>query len=366
MHSETEGGGGAPGPAGRRSNGYPRQADIARLAGVSQATVSMVINDRDATRHRIGQETRKRVWDAVEQLGYVGNPAARVLAGGRSQLVGIYTFEPVFPVDFRDFYYPFLLGIEEEAEEQGYNLLLFTSAGGPGRERRIYRDGANQLRVADGCVLLGRGGDHDELERLTREPFPVVFIGRRELGGERCAYVGADYVGATAAIVDHLAGLGHERIAYLGWADHDEPTLDRRRGYEQAMARRLGHAPDPRLVHQLPESQITAELVADLLAGGATAVIAQDDEVADRIAAHAEAAGRVIPDDLSIAVLGDPPRGGPSSRDWTGFVIPRREMGRNALRVLVELLDRPDQPAPHLLLPCTLHPGATAAAPATP
>lgn len=350
----------ADGGSTRRSNGYPRQADIARLAGVSQATVSMVINDRQGTRHRIGAETRQRVWAAVEQLGYVGNPAARVLAGGRSQLIGIYTFEPVFPVDFRDFYYPFLLGIEEEAEQQGYNLLLFTSAAGSGRQRRIYRDGANQLRVADGCVLLGRGGDREELERLSREPFPVVFIGRRELDGADCAYVGADYVSATAAIVEHLDRLGHRVVAYLGWADNDEPTLDRRRGYEDAL-RRLGRAPQADLVHQLPEGEISESLVAGLLAAGATGIIAQDDVVADRIALHAKALGLSIPADLSVAVLGDPPRGGPSSRDWTSFVIPRRDMGRHALRVLVDQLEHREQPAPQLLLPCTLHEGETAA-----
>jgi DNA-binding LacI/PurR family transcriptional regulator len=349
--------------SGRRGNGYPRQADIARLAGVSQATVSMVINDREGVRHRIGEETRRRVWEAVEQLGYVGNPAARVLAGGRSQVVGIYTFEPVFPVDFRDFYYPFLLGIEEEAEEQGYNLLLFTSASGDDRQRRIYRDGVNQLRVADGCVLLGRGGDRAELERLTREPFPIVFIGRRELGDQGCAYVGADYAAATAELVHHLADLGHDRVAYLGWSDTGEPTIDRRRGYEQARQER-GWEPDEALVHQLPDTQISEGLVADLLDRGATAVIAQDDVVAERVMRLASSLGRSVPDDLSIVVLGDPPRGGPSAHDWTGFTIPRQEMGRRALRSLVSQLDDgPGAERRQLLLPCTLHHGSTAAPP---
>jgi DNA-binding LacI/PurR family transcriptional regulator len=347
-----------PGRSGRR---WPRQADIARLAGVSQATVSMVVNDRAGTQHRIGEETRARVWAAVAELGYVANPAARQLAGGRGQVLGVYTFEPVFPVDFRDFYYPFLLGIEEEAEAQGYNLLLFTSASGEGRQRAIYRDGANQLRVADGCVLLGRGGDREELERLAREPFPIVFIGRRDLGGDACSFVGADYVGATADIVEHLIALGHRAIAYIGWDDQDEPTLDRRRGYEEAIARH-SRTVDPGLVHQVRLDAVTEELVGGILGRGATAVIAQDDVVAEAAARHVEALGGKVPGDVSIAVLGDPPRGGPSTRDWMSFVIPRRDMGRHALRVLVDQLDDGDQPATQLLLPCTLHPGQTVTA----
>lgn len=343
---------------------WPRQADIARVAGVSQATVSMVINDRDATAHRITESTRRRVWAAVEELGYVANPAARALAGGRSSLLGIYTFEPVFPVDFRDFYYPFLLGLEEEAEAQAYNLLLFTSASGTDRHRAIYRDGVNQLRAADGCVLLGRGGDRAELQRLVKEPFPVVFIGRRELSEGEFAYVGADYATATGQVVDHLASLGHTALAYLGWPDDEEPTLDRRHGFEAARERH-GWPSRPQRIRRVAEAEVTSELITTLLTDGVTAIVAQDDRLAERARTHAEAQGRAIPRDLSIVVLGDPPRGASLDVDWSGFTIPRKEMGRVALRTLVELLDSDESsPRPQLLLPCTLHAGETTAPPA--
>jgi DNA-binding LacI/PurR family transcriptional regulator len=319
----------------------------------------MVINDRSGTHYAIGEETRQRVWAAVEELAYVTNPAARALAGGRSQVLGIFTFEPVFPVDFRDFYYPFLLGIEEEAEQQGYDLMLFTSRTGPDRQRRIFHDGTNRLRVTDGCVLLGRGGNRTELQRLISEPFPVVFVGRRDLPISQHSYVGADYATATAQLVDHLADMGHTKMAYLGWPDTKEPTIDRRRGYDDAHARR-GWAVDPQLARHLADHEITRDLVADLRRHGATAVLAQDDLIAERVLAHAHDLALSVPEDLSIVVLGDPPRGGLSVRDWTGFTIPREEMGRQALRALVEVLDAEDeQPLPQMLLPCTLRPGST-------
>src|SRR4051794_26238265 len=104
----------------------PRQADVARLAGVSQATVSAVLNGT-ATDRRIAPATVARVEAAIAKLGYMPNMTARSLRGGHSGLLGVHTFESVFPVDRHDYYYPFLVGIESEAEAQGFDLVLFTS-----------------------------------------------------------------------------------------------------------------------------------------------------------------------------------------------------------------------------------------------
>lgn len=343
----------------KKGRSWPRQADIARAAGVSQATVSMVVNDRAGAQYAIGKETRQRVWKAVEELSYVTNPAARTLAGGRSYVLGIFTFAPVFPVDYRDFYYPFLLGIEEEAEQQGYDLLLFTSGSGPERQRRIYHQGANRLRTTDGCILLGRGGDPAELRRLNSEPFPFIFVGRRDLGEDPCPYVGVDYVGGVEALVGHLEDQGHRKIAYLGWADPDEPTVDRRYGYDAALAAR-GWPQDSALTWQVDDHEITLELVQSLRERGATAVLVEDELMAERLWAHVHELGLTVPEDLSIGVLGDPPRGGPSVRDWTSITIPRRSMGRRALQTLVGLIDEAeDAEVPQELLPCVLHLGAT-------
>src|SRR3954462_13786298 len=130
----------------------PTQADIARLAGVSQATVSLVLNERDAS-IRISPATRERVLTVMREWGYVANASARSLAGGRNKIIGVYTFEPVFPTTSVDFYFPFLLGMEQAAAELGHDLLLFTSAGGT---RQIFRDGATRLTLADGALLIGR------------------------------------------------------------------------------------------------------------------------------------------------------------------------------------------------------------------
>ena len=92
---------------------------------------------------------------AIRQTGYVADPVARRLAARHNRILGVFTYEPVFPTGSRDFYHPFLVGIEECAERLGCDLLLLTSAPVADGRRRIFHDD-NRLRLADGCVLLGR------------------------------------------------------------------------------------------------------------------------------------------------------------------------------------------------------------------
>lgn len=337
----------------------PTQIDIALHAGVSQSTVSLVLNE-DPARSQIPAATRQRVLDAIRELGYTANPAARSLKGGRNHVLGLYTFETVFPLDQRDFYYPFLVGVEEQAAESGYDLLLFTSAGWhPGRS--IYAGGVNRLKVADGCVLLGRHIRREDLERLVQEDFPVVFVGRREVAGGDLSYVAADYAAATKTIVRRLAGLGHRRVLYLAAAEDSEPTLDRAEGFRQGIAETgIAHAeltPDP--------ADLDAALLAGWLADGTTAILlepTEDDRVALALEAAASAAGLSIPGDLSVALLGDPPSWSATPRDWTRFSIPRTEMARAAVEMLIDMLGERTVRQTRLL-PCEQVEGDSVAAP---
>src|SRR5690349_20998895 len=138
------------------------------MTGVSQTTVSIVLNERDDAAVRIAPETRERVLQAIRRTGYVADPIARRLAAQRNRFLGVFTYEPVFPAGLGDFYHPFLVGIEECAESIGCDLLLFTSAPVIDGRRRIFSQD-NRLRLADGCILLGRWLDPQELSRLIAE-----------------------------------------------------------------------------------------------------------------------------------------------------------------------------------------------------
>src|SRR3569833_1142045 len=159
-------------------SGRVTQAQVARLAGVSQAVVSMVLNGSDSL--RITPETRDRVQQVLRETGYTVDIMGRRLRGGANQLLGVFTYESVFPSGVADFYRPFLLGIEEEAEAQGFDLLLFTSGGRRDGRRRIYEADTNRLRGAGGSVRRGRRGGPRGRARRGGGRGPGGGGGRRE------------------------------------------------------------------------------------------------------------------------------------------------------------------------------------------
>jgi DNA-binding LacI/PurR family transcriptional regulator len=333
----------------------PTQADIARLAGVSQATVSLVLNERDAG-VRISPATRERVLTVMREWGYVANASARSLAGGRNKIIGVYTFEPVFPTSGVDFYFPFLLGMEQEAADLGYDLLLFTSAGG---ERQIFRDGSTRLWHADGALLLGRDPNVEEIEQLRDSGYPFVYVGHREVSGPPVSYVGADYAGATRQLTERLFKLGHQRVAYARIGNGEaQPSRDREGGFRRATpSEDVRHLTGP--VWTLGGVAEVDGLVEELQRGGVTAVLAEQQLLAEELLVCATRRGLSVPGDLSIVALGDATGARHDGTDWTALVVPREEMGRQAMRLLVRLLESPASTALSESVECSIAPGAT-------
>jgi DNA-binding LacI/PurR family transcriptional regulator len=340
---------------------------VARIAGVSQAMVSLVLNGSDSV--RITPETRQRVQDALRETGYTVDILGRRLRGKGNRILGVFTYEAVFPTGSGDFYGPFLVGIEEEAEAQGFDLLLFTSPGRRQGRRSVYEEGSNRLGIADGCILLGRHTDRDELARLVEERFPFVFIGRRESPSGPVSYVGADYAEATGQLYERLWSLGHRRIALVGFVEESEPTADRRTGYLAASRR---HRRTPLVL----KADDPGEVLAQLRSEQVSAALVETTEMAEAIRLLAAEAGLRVPEDLSIGVLGDTdptqrsrwtppatPLATASEASWTMFRIPRREMGAQAVNLLVGLLHgQTTTDKAQVLLSCEIVPGDTVAA----
>ena len=319
------------------------------MAGVSQTTVSMVLNNRTDTEVRIAAETRERVLRVIRETGYVADPAARRLAERRNRIIGVFTYEAVFPSAGADFYHPFLLGIEERAEDAGCDLLLFTSAkAAPGERRRIF-NAESRVRLADGCLLLGRTVDRDDLARLLAEGIPFVSIGRRDDAGGPVPYVGVDYPAAARALVERARALGHTRLAYAGCGDGGESRSDRMRGFRDAAG--------PEALHLPVEATAHPRILDELTAAGVTAVFVEEPADGTALAEAAAARGLEVPGDLSILVLGTPDR----QPGFSGFRIPRRETGRRAVELLNDVLERGG--TPQELLPCEPVEGTTLAAP---
>jgi DNA-binding LacI/PurR family transcriptional regulator len=330
----------------------PRQADIARVAGVSQATVSVVLGG-NRTGVRLSERTRLRVLEAAERLGYVPDPVAKRLTSSRNNLLGLYTFTPAFPVDVADSYYPILAGVEAEAAALGKDLIMFTaSSAAPDRIRRT--------RLADGCLFLGRHVPVDGIADLLAAGFPIVYIGRRtELGG-RIPHVGADYVSASAEVITRLARAGHARVRYLREPDDAPSSGDRERGVRAAAA----DAGSSLVVTRTDGSDLDAASLRRWLDDGVTALVVEETDTGAVFHATWRAlceAGVSVPGDVSLAVLGRPPEGTPGPV-ISGFEVPRRALGRAAVRLLASLVEPgAGEPSLHRLLTCPPVAGETIA-----
>ncbi|WP_243639796.1 LacI family DNA-binding transcriptional regulator [Micromonospora sp. MW-13] len=334
------------------------QNEIARMAGVSQTTVSLVLNGRCEAAWRIAPETRERVLRVIRETGYVADPLARRLLQQHNQILGVFTYESVFPSTSVNFYHPFLSGIEACAESIGCDLLLFTSAPVSGGSRRIFHDN-NRIRLADGCVLLGREIPRDELARMVAEDMPFVSVGRRDDAylpsgkGGPVPHVGADYAQATAALVRRAVDLGHRVMAYVGAGAGPESAIDRLAGFTAAV-RETGV--DGR--HEPADGRTRAELLDALCSARVTAVFCEELVEAVAMAEAARARGLSVPGDLSLLALGDPTEQAETDLDFTGFRIPREDMGWQAIEVLDDILH--GRTSDHQrLLPCELVEGET-------
>ena len=343
-----------------------RQSDIAREAGVSRATVSVVLSG-DPGSVGLAPATVERVREAAARLGYIADPVAVRLAGRRNRLLGVYTAGSAFPVDSRNSYYPFLAGFEERAVERGYDLILFAATSGaapaPGPHGPARTEGTlHRVRMADGCVLFGRDAPIPVIEQLLDAGFPLVYIGRRDELGERIPYVGADYVEASRQVVRRLAGLGHRRVLYLREGGGTPPTADRAAGV-RAGAREAADHPAVELEELVSEGRPSAvERAATRVREGVTAVVVENRELYAALSGALESAGLRVPDDVSVAVLGDDVAA--PETVVSGFALARHEMGRQAADLLVALLEgEPPEGGTQRLLPCLAVEGRTAGPP---
>jgi DNA-binding LacI/PurR family transcriptional regulator len=326
------------------------QKDIARLAGVSQATVSLVLNGSAENANRIPDDTRERVLKVIKETGYVADPIARRMAKGHNRILGVFTYEPAFPSDQADFFLPFLLGIEEAAQELGYDLLLLTGAGA---KRKIFGNDV-RLRLADGCIVLGRQFDPKEVARLVAGDFPFVAVGRRDDAGGPVPYVGSDYATATASLVTMARGIGHQKLGFIGLKEGAESSADRWRGFEAS----LEGAELAFVRHAVGEN--ADALLDQIIASGVSCVFCTELVDAIGIEAAARARGLAVPSDLSIVVLGNHIRVEEPGRKFTSFVIPREAMGRGATEMLVRRIEQ-DTPGEQILLTCDMREGDTLA-----
>ncbi|GAA2700299.1 LacI family DNA-binding transcriptional regulator [Micromonospora olivasterospora] len=305
--------------------------DVARLAGVSTATVSRALRGLPT----VSAATRRRVLAAAEQLQYAVSPNASRLAGGRTATVAV-----VVPRITRWFFGTVVEAVEDTLHESGYDLLLYNLDGRERTRQRVLRT-ANLHKRVDAVMLVATPLRPAELTELAALGLPGVTISSgSRVPGWPCVRI--DDVAAGGTATRHLLDLGHRRIAHICGDPHDELAhtthLDRRRGYQEAL-RAAGIVPDPGLD---VESQFTIDggnrATTELLARGEppTAIFAACDEMAMGAVRALREAGLRVPQDVSVIGIDDHDLAGVLG--LSTIAQPAAEQGRLAAQILLNPL----------------------------
>jgi LacI family transcriptional regulator len=321
--------------------------DVARLANVHPGTVSRALNAE--TRGLVNQETAERVLRAAEELGYRPNPIARGLKTNRSYTIGVLIPDitnPLFP--------PILRGIEDRLDDAGYTALIVNTDNDAERERT--RLEAMRSRQVDGFISATARLDREVLADVAARGTPLVLVNRSFEDGSVPAVAVDDREGIRLA-VEHVTGLGHERIGHIAGPQNTSTGHRRYLGFLEAM---------DALGVQASEDQISfagwfteeegARVCAQLLDNGRdlTAIVAANDLLAIGCYDALETRGLSCPDDISIVGFNDMPLVDRLRPPLTTVRVPQREIGTTAADLLLEQLSEGSGVAREILLEPTL------------
>lgn len=308
--------------------------DVARAAGVSVATVSRVINGKGPVR----DATRERIAEVAATLRYVPHGGARSLITKRTDTVGV-----VLPDLFGEFFSELIRGMDLAARRRGYHLLISSSHADRSEVEAVLR--AMRGRV-DGLVVMSPDVDARALKENLVATLPVILI-NSSVDGLDLDSLRVDNVGGAAAMVRHLAGLGHRRIAIVRGAGGNNDAEERLRGYREALAE-LGLPAEAEL--ELPgdfseEAGYRAGRRALALDPRPDAVFAANDSMAIGVLAALREAGIEVPGGMALAGFDDIPIAPFLTPPLTSVRVEIAELGARALERLVAILARGGAPA---------------------
>ena len=319
----------------------PTVKDIARHAGVSPATVSLVLRKSPL----VAESTRAGVQSSIQSLGYVYHRAAANLRMRLTHTVGLVICEITNP-----FYAELAAGIDDALDQAGWVAFVANTAESPERQGRFIAR-MREHRV-DGILLAPAEGTAPEaVDELKKQGLPVVQILRRA-GRSNADYVSADFrLGMTLA-AEHLIRLGHKRIAFVGGARRVTPARDRTEAFREILTR-FGLEVGP-IVKCLPTREGGASAVADLFRTKAqtpTAVLCHNDLCALGVMLGLADRGVVPGRDVAVIGFDNIPEGAMHRPALTTVAIGARAIGEEAARLLLRRIKSPEGPSESIVLP---------------
>ena len=308
--------------------------DVANASGLSRATVSLVLRDSPL----VAENTRQRVQEVMKDLGYVYHRAAANLRSHKSHTVGLIVNDITNP-----FFAEMTVSIEAQLDRANYVSLLCNTSEMLSKQERLFS--TMQEYSADGILLCpARGTSLATIEKLQRSRLPFVLFGRH-LPGIQADYVGADYMVGARIAVEHLISLGHRKIAFIGGHPNISSRQEREQGWRQAQTD-----------HGLP---INESFVVDVVAtreGGSnailqllqlpdkpTACLCFNDVVAFGVMLGLQSMRLQPGVDFAVIRFDDVTESAMIRPTLTTMAVSPRQIGEEAVKLLLDLIENPDQ-----------------------
>ncbi len=308
--------------------------DVAKLAGVSRTTVSLVLNDVPHT--RITEGTRQRVLDAAKRLRYRPDAAARSLATKQTRTIALVLYQSADRIVGDAFLTSVVRGLCEVAQQRGFRLLLHPFEDVGKSEAYISLVLENSI---DGLIVSGPRSDDEQLPKLREDGFPVVLLG--QLNGAGIHFVDVDNAAAAFRAVSRLVQLGHRRIGLITNAPLEyTASAARWRGYQEALEE-AGLPYDESIVRYGNfRAQSGYQAMEELLAltEPPTATFIASDEVATGALAALHERGISVPDGMAIVGFDDIPLARYLTPPLTTIRLPAYDLGLQAADMLIDII----------------------------
>lgn len=322
----------------------PTQQDVAKLAGVSRATVSYVLNGQTKGRVLISEETHKKVVDAIEELGYVPDASAQALRTGNTKNIGL-----IIPDMDNPHFWENADGVEKEALASGYRLLLSSMELNIEYGEELFKDLARQ-RI-DGLIFTGQLINRSERVQKTLRQFqkrrvPIVEITDSTDINNHLDRVSSNYYAATQKVMEHLLSFGHRQIGFVHGVQSPFLAEDRFLPYQECLLAAGLPVEEDLNIRCGTTIQDGYQAAEKLLQRSIrpTALIAINDLLAIGVMRAAADVGLKIPQDLSVVGYDDIP--------FARYMVPRLTtvskdavgLGREAVKLVLARIQDPDRP----------------------
>lgn len=308
--------------------------EIGKIAGVSRATVSRVINNHP----KVSDSVRRRVMEVIEETGYQPNIAARTLASNQSRILGL-VIPAIISNVFTNPYYPRLIqGITQVCNENDYTLTFFMF-----QTKEEEKAGTSRIinnALIDGLIINADYNENAIINRLLKSNMPFVQIGR-PIDHAPIHFVDADNVAGGRIATQHLIDLGCKRVAQVATSKNPSGE-DRHRGYKIALdANGLPYKENLIVFADFSESQ-AYRVTKDLLEHQPDGIFVQSDWMAIGVLRALKEAGVRVPEDIAIVSFDDLPVAIREKPHLTTIRQPIEATGRAAVETLLAVIKNPN------------------------